>query len=84
MNVPGRFEAVPAEPDRWDMFLFTGGPLWALEWCPTPDGAPASQYMAVSCHRGMDDLHSVSCTYTGSGLVQLWDCGKLDYNSRYR
>ncbi|KAM4521817.1 general transcription factor 3C polypeptide 2 isoform 1-T2 [Odontesthes bonariensis] len=77
-----RFEAVPAHPDRWDMFLFAGGPLWAMEWCPTPDGAPATQYVALACHRGMDDLHYVHQTCTEPGLVQLWDCGSLEYNSR--
>ncbi|XP_072218267.1 general transcription factor 3C polypeptide 2 [Leuresthes tenuis] len=77
-----RFEAVPAHPDRWDMFLFAGGPLWTMEWCPTPDGAPASQYVALACHRGMDDLHYVHQTCTEPGLVQLWDCGSLDYDSR--
>nr|XP_046228665.1 general transcription factor 3C polypeptide 2 isoform X2 [Scatophagus argus] len=77
-----RFAAVPAHPDRWDMLLFAGGPVWAMEWCPTPDGAPASQYIALACHRGMDNQHYVNKTYTGPGLVQLWDVGKLDYNSR--
>lgn len=71
-----------AHPCRWDMFLFAGGPVWALEWCPTPDGAPASQYIALACHRGMDDLHYVNQTYSEPGLVQLWDCGKLEYNKR--
>ncbi|XP_045898845.1 general transcription factor 3C polypeptide 2-like, partial [Micropterus dolomieu] len=77
-----RFAAVPAHPDCWDMFLYAGGPVWALEWCPTPDGAPASQYIALACHRGMDDWHYVNKMYTGPGLVQLWDVGKLDYNNR--
>ncbi|XP_054910303.1 general transcription factor 3C polypeptide 2 isoform X2 [Poeciliopsis prolifica] len=77
-----RFEAMAAHPGRWDMFLFAGGPVWALEWCPTPDGAPASQYIALACHRGMDDLHYVNQTYSEPGLVQLWDCGKLEYNKR--
>ncbi|KAM7395967.1 hypothetical protein PAMA_007308 [Pampus argenteus] len=77
-----RFGVVPAHPDRWDMFLFAGGPVWAMEWCPTPDGAPATQYVALACHRGMDDQHYVHKTYTGAGLIQLWDLGKLEYNSR--
>ncbi|XP_013855709.1 general transcription factor 3C polypeptide 2 [Austrofundulus limnaeus] len=64
------------------MFLFTGGPVWAMEWCPTPDGAPATQYVALACHRGMDDIHYVNRTYTEPGLVQLWDSGKLEYNKR--
>ncbi|XP_070782154.1 general transcription factor 3C polypeptide 2 [Enoplosus armatus] len=77
-----RFETVPAHPERWDMLLYAGGPVWAMEWCPTPDGAPASQYIALACHRGMDDQHYVNKTYTGPGLVQLWDVGQLEYNNR--
>ncbi|XP_074541915.1 general transcription factor 3C polypeptide 2 [Halichoeres trimaculatus] len=77
-----RFSALPAHPHRWDMFLFSGGPVWALEWCPTPDGAPASQYLALACHRGMDEKHCCNETYTGHGLVQLWDVCELDTSSR--
>ncbi|XP_017290417.1 general transcription factor 3C polypeptide 2 [Kryptolebias marmoratus] len=77
-----RFESAPAHSDRWDMSLFAGGPLWAVEWCPTPDGAPATQYVALACHRGMDDSHCVNRTYAEPGLVQLWDCGTLEYNER--
>ncbi|XP_033505045.1 general transcription factor 3C polypeptide 2 [Epinephelus lanceolatus] len=77
-----RFTAVPSHPDRWDMMLYTGGPVWAMEWCPTPDGAPASQYLALACHRGMDDQHYVNKTYSGPGLVQLWNLGTLEYNCR--
>lgn len=78
-----RFGVEPSHEDRWDMLLFAGGPIWAMEWCPTPDGAPATQYVALACHRGMDDQHYVNKTYTGPGLVQLWDLGKLEYDSRY-
>nr|XP_020473904.1 general transcription factor 3C polypeptide 2 isoform X1 [Monopterus albus] len=77
-----RFGALPAHPDRWDMLLYAGGPVWAMEWCPTPGAAPATQYIALACHRGMDDEHYVNKTYTGAGLVQLWDVGQLEYNSR--
>ncbi|XP_062267798.1 general transcription factor 3C polypeptide 2 isoform X2 [Platichthys flesus] len=76
-----RFEAVPAHTARWDMLLYAGGPVWAMEWCPTPDGAPATQYIAVACHRGMDDQHYVNKTCTGPGLIQLWDVGMMEYNS---
>ncbi|XP_034756650.1 general transcription factor 3C polypeptide 2 [Etheostoma cragini] len=77
-----RFTAVPSHPDRWDMLLYAGGPVWAMEWCPTPDGAPATQYLALGCHRGMDDQHYVNKMYSGPGLIQLWDLGMLEYNSR--
>lgn len=58
--------------------------MWAMEWCPTPDGAPATQYLALACHRGMDDQHCVNQTHPGPGLVQLWDVGTLEYDQRYR
>ncbi|CAG5928423.1 unnamed protein product [Menidia menidia] len=77
-----RFEAASPHPDRWDSLLFAGGPVWALEWCPTPDGAPANQHIALACHPGMDDVHQVNRTSTEPGLVQLWDCGRLEYDSR--
>ncbi|XP_022624983.1 general transcription factor 3C polypeptide 2 [Seriola dumerili] len=77
-----RFEAAAAHPERWDMVLYAGGPVWAMEWCPTPEGAPASQYIALACHRGMDEQHYVNKMYSGPGLVQLWDVCKLEYNSR--
>ncbi|XP_041661493.1 general transcription factor 3C polypeptide 2 [Cheilinus undulatus] len=77
-----RFTALPAHPDRWDMLLYAGGPVWALEWCPTPDGAPASQFIALACHRGMDDKHQANKTYIEHGLVQLWDLGRMECNSR--
>lgn len=79
-----RFESTPPHPDRWDMVLFAGGPVWAMEWCPTPDDAPATQYLALSCHQGMEDQHFVNKMYSGTGLIQLWDVGKLECTSRYR
>uniref|UniRef100_A0A3Q3X5Z4 Uncharacterized protein n=1 Tax=Mola mola TaxID=94237 RepID=A0A3Q3X5Z4_MOLML len=78
-----RFTSVPADPNRWDMLLFAGGPVWAMEWCPTPDGAPVTQYVALACHRGMDDQHYVNKMYGGPALIQLWDVGKLECNNRY-
>ncbi|XP_005464867.1 general transcription factor 3C polypeptide 2 isoform X2 [Oreochromis niloticus] len=77
-----RFDSIPPHPERWDMMLYAGGPVWALEWCPTPDGAPATQYIALSCHQRMDDFHYVNKTSAGTGLIQLWDVGKLKYGNR--
>lgn len=55
-----------------------------MEWCPTPDGAPATQYIALACHRGVDDQHYANKMYSGPGLIQLWDVGQLEYNTRYK
>ncbi|XP_061668859.1 general transcription factor 3C polypeptide 2 isoform X2 [Syngnathoides biaculeatus] len=76
-----RFESLPAHPERWDMQLYTGGPVWAMEWCPTPDNAVASQYLALACRRDMQEEHYFHKTYSGPGLVQLWDVGTLDYDT---
>uniref|UniRef100_A0A672I7Z4 Uncharacterized protein n=1 Tax=Salarias fasciatus TaxID=181472 RepID=A0A672I7Z4_SALFA len=77
-----RFQALPPHPLCWDSALFTGGPVWALEWCPAPDGAPATQYLALACHRGMEDRHRADRTHAGPGLVQLWDVGRLEPDRR--
>ncbi|KAF6103585.1 general transcription factor IIIC subunit 2 [Phyllostomus discolor] len=37
-----RFSSITAHPERWDVSFFTGGPVWALDWCPVPEGATAS------------------------------------------
>uniref|UniRef100_A0A8C2ZRX1 General transcription factor IIIC, polypeptide 2, beta n=1 Tax=Cyclopterus lumpus TaxID=8103 RepID=A0A8C2ZRX1_CYCLU len=77
-----RFTANPAHPDRWDMLLYAGGPVWAMEWCPTPDSVEASQYIALACHRGMEDEHCVNKTHSGVGLIQLWHLGTLKPDSQ--
>ncbi|KAJ7420749.1 general transcription factor IIIC subunit 2 [Pitangus sulphuratus] len=48
-----------------------------MEWCPTPEGSAAPQYVAVSCHRSMEETHSVAGLHTGPALLQLWDLGVL-------
>ncbi|KAM6964927.1 general transcription factor 3C polypeptide 2 [Aplochiton taeniatus] len=77
-----RFEGVPAHPVRWDVSFFTGGPVWAMDWCPCPDGSIANQYVALSTHRTADEQHLVHRTYTKPGLVQVWNLGQLQYDTR--
>uniref|UniRef100_A0A8C5CFY7 General transcription factor IIIC, polypeptide 2, beta n=1 Tax=Gadus morhua TaxID=8049 RepID=A0A8C5CFY7_GADMO len=77
-----RFQVSDPHPERLDLTVFVGGPVWALEWCPLPDGATAHQYLALACHQGMDQQHVFNQMYAGAGLVQLWDMGGLDYRSR--
>ena len=77
-----RFECLPPHPERWDMLFYTGGPGWARDGCPSPDGAPASQYAAIYCHRNLDDQHRMNELYTKPGLIQIWDLGQLQYNTR--
>ncbi|KAH0622984.1 hypothetical protein JD844_025938 [Phrynosoma platyrhinos] len=72
-----RFNALQPHKERLDMTFFVGGPVWAMEWCPTPEGSLASQYVAIYCNPGMDDQHSLSETHVGPALLQLWELGSL-------
>ncbi|KAK1805441.1 hypothetical protein P4O66_019756 [Electrophorus voltai] len=72
-----RFESLPPHSERWDSLFFVGGPVWAMEWCPCPDGASDKQYAALYCNRGMDDRHKMNILHTEHALLQLWDLGNL-------
>ncbi|XP_031959962.1 general transcription factor 3C polypeptide 2 isoform X1 [Corvus kubaryi] len=72
-----RFSSLQPHPERLDVSFFVGGPVWAMEWCPTPEGSAAPQYVAVSCHRSMEETHSVSGLHSGPALLQLWGLGVL-------
>ncbi|KAK7878714.1 hypothetical protein WMY93_030953 [Mugilogobius chulae] len=77
-----RFSSLPSHADRWDSVFFCGGPVWSMEWCPTPDRSTAQQYLALSCHRSMDEKHHAHQVYSGPGLVQVWSLGSLHHNHR--
>ncbi|XP_028809417.1 general transcription factor 3C polypeptide 2 isoform X2 [Denticeps clupeoides] len=77
-----RFESFPYHADRWDTTFFAGGPVWSMEWCPCPDGAPGSQYAALYCNRDMDGRHKTKELHTEPGLLQLWDLGVLSGTCR--
>ncbi|KAJ7426254.1 General transcription factor 3C polypeptide 2 [Willisornis vidua] len=72
-----RFSSLQPHPERLDISFFVGGPVWAMEWCPTPEGSAAPQYVAVSCHRSMEETHSMAGLHTGPALLQLWGLGTL-------
>ncbi|XP_062979732.1 general transcription factor 3C polypeptide 2 [Elgaria multicarinata webbii] len=76
-----RFNALQPHEGRLDMTFFVGGPIWAMEWCPTPEGSMASQHVAVYCNPGMDDRHSLVGIHTGPALLQLWDVGPIQQDS---
>ncbi|XP_021918407.1 uncharacterized protein LOC110829207 isoform X4 [Zootermopsis nevadensis] len=64
--------------------FFAGGPVWATAWCPIPlhkaiyRTAHINQYLAVSCHNGMEDTYISGQRYSHNGLIQIWDFGHLD------
>ncbi|XP_073413886.1 general transcription factor 3C polypeptide 2 isoform X2 [Dendrobates tinctorius] len=76
-HILGRFQSLPPHPQRFDATFFVGGPVWSLDWCPTLWGSSSCQYVALYCHRGMDDRHRLEVTYTGPALLQLWCLGAL-------
>lgn len=76
-----RFSSITAHPERWDLSFFTGGPLWALDWCPVPEGAAASQYVALYSSPDMNETHPLSQLHSGPGLLQFWGLGTLQQES---
>lgn len=67
--------------------FFTGGPVWAMEWCPIPmhvclsENSPPSEYLAVSTHHNMDDTFCVPKCYSFPNIIQFWECGNLSSKS---
>ncbi|XP_021057439.1 general transcription factor 3C polypeptide 2 isoform X1 [Mus pahari] len=76
-----RFSSITAHPERWDVSFFTGGPLWALDWCPVPEGSAAPQYVALFSSPDMNETHPLSQLHSGPGLLQLWGLGTLQQES---
>ncbi|XP_037248571.1 general transcription factor 3C polypeptide 2 isoform X2 [Falco rusticolus] len=72
-----RFNSLQPHKERLDVSFFVGGPVWAMEWCPSPEGSAASQYVAVYCHGSMEETHSVAGLHRGPALLQLWGLGTL-------
>ncbi|KAF4532207.1 hypothetical protein B566_EDAN002270 [Ephemera danica] len=57
--------------------LFTGGPIIAMSWCPTPLGKLCEQFLAVTCHPSMDSTPNLGQVSEAPGMVQLWSMGAL-------
>lgn len=58
------------------LWLFTGGPNWAMSWCPVPEKVQ-TQYLAISCHPKPDLEHKEMEIYKYPSLVQLWTFNSL-------
>nr|XP_033792429.1 general transcription factor 3C polypeptide 2 isoform X2 [Geotrypetes seraphini] len=76
-----RFNSLQPHEERWDSTFFVGGPVWSMEWCPTPEGSAACQYVALYCNRRMDETHKIERTHISPGLLQLWNLGHLQQES---
>lgn len=65
-----------------DVTFNVGGPVWAMDWCPVPDSvADVDQFLAISTHRSLDQVHFIHKTFANKGLIQLWNTGKLKVDS---
>ena len=64
--------------------FFAGGPVWAMAWCPVPlqltvfNNTSVSQFLAVSVHKGMEDVYISGQSYAHSNMIQIWNFGSLD------
>uniref|UniRef100_A0A8D2IZ52 General transcription factor 3C polypeptide 2 n=1 Tax=Varanus komodoensis TaxID=61221 RepID=A0A8D2IZ52_VARKO len=76
-----RFNALQPHRERLDLTFFVGGPVWAVEWCPTPEGSQAAQHVAVSCNPSMDERHTLVGIHKGPALLQLWELGPLQQDA---
>ncbi|KAM6085730.1 general transcription factor 3C polypeptide 2 isoform 1-T1 [Theristicus caerulescens] len=74
-----RFNSLQPHEERLDVSFFVGGPVWAMEWCPSPEGSAAPQYVALYCHGSMEETHSVAGLHGGPALLQLWGLGTLQH-----
>uniref|UniRef100_UPI0035900463 general transcription factor 3C polypeptide 2 isoform X2 n=1 Tax=Myxine glutinosa TaxID=7769 RepID=UPI0035900463 len=72
-----RFGAVPVTEYEKDLTFFVGGPVWSLEWCPTPDGVAAVQFASVYCTRSWRSTHTLDECHVEPSLLQLWILGAL-------
>ncbi|XP_030324673.1 general transcription factor 3C polypeptide 2 [Calypte anna] len=72
-----RFSSLQPHQERLDVSFFVGGPVWAMEWCPSPEGSAAPQYVALYCHRSMEETHRAAGLHRGPALLQLWGLGSL-------
>lgn len=62
-------------------YFYTGGPVWAMEWCPIRQGLSKVQFLAVSSGRSAEELRDVATLKDGPCLTQIWSAGSLADNT---
>ncbi|NXQ85894.1 TF3C2 factor, partial [Nyctibius grandis] len=72
-----KFGSLQPHEERLDVSFFVGGPVWAMEWCPCPEGSAAAQYVALYCHGSAEQTHGAAGLHAGPALLQLWGLGTL-------
>ncbi|KAF6166036.1 hypothetical protein GIB67_012933 [Kingdonia uniflora] len=59
-----------------DVVLYAGGPVWALDWCPSShqnsDHQFNCQFLAVAAHPPNSSYHKIGAPVNGIGVVQIW------------
>lgn len=66
-----------------DIILNTGGPVWAIEWCPSLLTREEQlrelrkSYIAISSYKAYDETHVMGQTYHGKNMIQIWDLGAI-------
>src|SRR5690348_1661877 len=55
-----------------ELLANVGGPIWALDWCPTVESS-AHQFLAVGVHNRTEEYHSFGRRYVGGkNMIQIW------------
>ncbi|XP_044743230.1 uncharacterized protein LOC123305544 isoform X2 [Chrysoperla carnea] len=57
--------------------IFCGGPVCSMAWVPMLSSLDKEQYLAVFCKPNMKDSFKLGYSYTGAGLIQIWNFGVL-------
>ncbi|XP_078467264.1 general transcription factor 3C polypeptide 2 isoform X2 [Lampetra planeri] len=77
-----RFEALPLDSRAWDLNFFVGGPVWSLDWGPTPNGSLSNQHVALYANSSALDLHKLNQIHREPALLQVWNLGPLQSTKR--
>ncbi|CAM9170249.1 unnamed protein product [Lampetra planeri] len=70
-GLPLRFEALPLDSRAWDLNFFVGGPVWSLDWGPTPNGSLSNQHVALYANSSALDLHKLNQIHREPALLQV-------------
>lgn len=82
LGVPSEANLPPLERGV-DVILNTGGPVWAMEWCPAQvtrsqqEKENKSSYIAISTTKSQTDYHAMGQIYMGKNAIQIWKVGCL-------
>ncbi|XP_012938730.1 general transcription factor 3C polypeptide 2 [Aplysia californica] len=58
-------------------YSYSGGPIWAVEWCPLPHDARTNQLAAVAADVSDAEPPCTHTALTAPALVQMWTFGGL-------